>query len=268
MQVKRIFSFFSSFADCRVVLGGGVAYYYWHLDTVPVSGRKRFLNISRETEKKLGHSAFLNFGVKYRENTLPSNSKDVIAVEKVLKRISKSSGIEGFQDIRWNVLVVKSPIPNAFVLPGGYCVVFTGIFPICKNLDGLATVLAHEAAHVLARHGAEHLSMATVWLPFVLAFSHLFGVPFWTLNSMSKLLIELPNSRAHESEADAIGLMLMARACYSPQEAVEFWKRYSELTKGGAPAEFLSTHPANQTRIEQIQRLMPKAVAERVKNCT
>jgi predicted Zn-dependent protease len=157
------------------VLGGlGLGYYLVHREPVPITGRKRFLNLTRQHELRLGKTAFEQVQRESRKLIVQDNKK---TIEEILARLSKSSGIEGFKDTKWNVLVINNPTPNAFVLPGGYCVVFTGIFKVAKNVDGLATVLSHEAAHVLARHGAERVSKSFVLLPFLLLASAFFGIP-------------------------------------------------------------------------------------------
>ncbi len=157
------------------LLGGlSVGYYVVHREEVPITGRKRFLNLSRQNELRLGKSAFEQVERESRRSLVEDNKK---TIEQILSRLSRSSGIRGFEDTKWRVLVIDNPTPNAFVLPGGFCVVYTGIFKVAKNVDGLATVLSHEAAHVLARHGAERVSKSFVLLPLALFVSSFFGLP-------------------------------------------------------------------------------------------
>jgi predicted Zn-dependent protease len=155
---------------------------------------------------------------------------------------------------------------NAWCLPGGKVGVYTGLLPYARTDGELATVMAHEIAHAVARHGAERMSQqmvvetgsaivaGTVSEQNVEVAKVAYGVG-------SQLFVMLPYSRKHEFEADRIGLIYMARAGYDPREALTFWQRFAELSKG-APPEWLSTHPADTKRVEQIKQLLPEAEAE------
>lgn len=138
---------------------------------------------------------------------------------------------------------------NAFVLPGGKVFVFSGIFPVCRDNDGLAAVLGHEIAHNIAQHAAEKMSQMVLFQPvvWVLMYLDATGMTFGLGRVLGSLMIELgfmrPSSREQESEADHIGLMLMAEACYDPRGAIGFWERM-EKAQTGAPPEWLSTHPS------------------------
>ena len=140
--------------------------------------------------------------------------------------------------------MIDAPVANAFVLPGGKIFVFTGILPITQNDDGLAAVLGHELAHQFARHSAERMSrmailfLARFLLSFVTDTSLLFNQVILQLGVLN------PHSRTCESEADYIGLLFMAKACYDPEQAIEFWKRMKRKDHGAIP-EFLSTHPSS-----------------------
>ena len=163
--------------------------------------------------------------------------------------------------------MVKSKEVNAFCLPGGKMVVYTAILPVCETDAGLATVMGHEIAHALARHGAERMTqqkMAEIGV--AAASSTLGGVDprdrqrvMQVLNAGAQFGI-LRYSRRHESEADHIGLLLMATAGYDPREAVKFWERMSKLTGGKRTPEFLSTHPSHETRIRDLINWMPQAL--------
>lgn len=250
-----------------VILVGGATFYVINLDETEITHRKRFLIMSREQEERLGASVFTDVVRQNVKNILPSSHPDTIAVRKCLMRLVRRSEMESLQRLSWEVVVIRNDkTANAFVLPGGKVVVFTGIFPAARDEQGLATVLSHEVSHVLLRHGAERFSSNMVIASLLLAASAFFGVPISSLNMFSKLLLELPNSRLHELEADAVGLILMARACYKPAEAVAFWQRMDQLTKS-APPQWMSTHPANATRIQQVKDKLPEVLAERDQFC-
>ncbi len=163
---------------------------------------------------------------------------------------------------------------NAFCLPGGKVAVYTGILPIVQNENGLAVVMGHEIAHAIARHGAERMAQQKLVQLGTLAV----GVASADMDPRKRAAVMgalgvgaqygilLPFSREHESEADYMGLVYVARACYDPAEAPRLWERMSASSKG-APAEFMSTHPSNATRIHQFQTWMPEAQEVRAKSC-
>ncbi|KAJ9107304.1 hypothetical protein QFC21_000754 [Naganishia friedmannii] len=203
-----------------------------------------------------------------------------------------SRGGEKRKDIEWEVYVIKDDATkNAFVLPGthpfpplsapptrrlcmltssctmagGKIFVFTGILPVCKNDDGLASVLGHEVAHQVARHSAERMSSLKVL--FVLGYVlEALGLDVGFSRLLLTFLLQLPNSRKAESEADHIGIHLMARACFDPRESSRMWTRMSESEKtsgmggGAASVDFMSTHPANAKRIKALEKWMPEAL--------
>jgi predicted Zn-dependent protease len=193
-------------------------------------------------------------------------------VQKVGKRIAAVAG-KSLPTAQWEFVVFESSEANAFCLPGGKVGVYTGILPVTKDEAGLATVIGHEVAHAVARHGAERMSEAMVMQVGgeMLGAAMSSADPRWQAATAlaygvgTQVGRELPHSRAQESEADNIGLTYMARAGYDPQEAVKFWQRFAEYGKthggGGTPA-FLRTHPTDETRIQQLQELMPRAQAE------
>ncbi|KAA8569530.1 hypothetical protein EYC84_001151 [Monilinia fructicola] len=158
---------------------------------------------------------------------------------------------------------------NAFVIPGGKVFVFTGILPIAKTDDGLATILGHEIAHNLANHSGETMSKtAVIYMPLRILFRFLdeSGYTGGLGQILGSLALEfgmnLPASRNQEKEADHIGLMIMAKSCYNPQAAVGVWERMQAAEKN-APPEWLSTHPSNNNRITQMREWMSKAEAAR-----
>ncbi|MBI3357052.1 MAG: M48 family metallopeptidase, partial [Nitrospirae bacterium] len=172
---------------------------------------------------------------------------------------------------QWEVTVIKDDkTMNAFALPGGKIAVYTGIFPVAKTEAGLAAVMGHEVVHALARHGAERMSQGQLTNAALqvagVAVGASGGNPLLgqaamaALGAGAQVGVLLPFSRAHESEADYIGILLAADAGYDPQESVHLWERMERLSGGGGPAEFLSTHPGHETRIQQLKKWMPEAM--------
>ncbi|RME73589.1 MAG: M48 family peptidase, partial [Planctomycetota bacterium] len=168
----------------------------------------------------------------------------------------------------WEFRVIDAPdTVNAFCLPGGKVAFYTGILPICQNEAGVAVVMGHEVAHALARHGAERISQSLVLNLGIAAISAAASKDPETREEIAAALgvgtaltIALPFSRKQESEADYIGLMLMAKAGYDPREAPKFWKRMEAASNGEQPPEFLSTHPSHERRIEDLEDAMPEAM--------
>jgi predicted Zn-dependent protease len=158
-------------------------------------------------------------------------------------------------------------------LPGGKIVVYSGILPITKDEAGLATVMGHEVAHALANHGAQRMSAAQLQQLGAVGVAVATGSQSAEKQQMwqqyyglgSQVGVMLPFSRNHESEADMIGLTLMAIAGYNPENALTFWERMSSNKSGGAPIEFLSTHPSDATRIANLKKLIPEAKANAAK---
>jgi len=229
--------------------------------TVPLTGRHQLVLITPEEELSLGEEAYKK---TLKESKLSGDQSATAMVRRVGERIAKAANRP---DYKWEFNLVENKTPNAFCLPGGKVVVYTGILPFTKDETGLAVVMGHEVAHALARHGAERMSTGmlteiagqTAGMIFggenpetAKAVEQAFGIG-------SSVGVMLPFSRHQESEADKIGLLLMAQAGYDPRPATEFWKRMSQ-GKNGAPPEFLSTHPSDETRIKQIEGWMPDAV--------
>ncbi|KAJ3087324.1 hypothetical protein HK102_011357, partial [Quaeritorhiza haematococci] len=217
-------------------------------------------------EEMLSKQAYAEIMMQYGNAILPANHPYSRFVRKVAERIIKVSGMN---DLSWEVYVVNSPQRNAFVLPGGKIFVFTGILPIVGDEDGMAAVLGHEIAHQVARHSAEKLSYLKVLIFFQLVLS-LFMDPRLIFNRVFlEFGLMMPFSRKMESEADYIGLKLMAQACYDPRVAITMWERMKladKLGGGNANFEYLSTHPSHDTRIKKIQEWMPEAIETRDKS--
>jgi predicted Zn-dependent protease len=232
--------------------------------TEPVTGRKQFLVTGASQEVALGLSAFETLK---KETPLSKDATQRALLEKVGRRIAAVSGMTGAQ---WEFVLFESPQANAFCLPGGKVGVYTGILPVTRDEAGLATVIGHEVAHALARHGGERMSVAKgLELAGILGGQAMsqseYGPYFQQLYApVSQVAVALPHSRAQESSADEIGLVLMARAGYDPAAAVGFWERFAahNRSSGGQTPWFLRTHPLDQQRIARIPHLLPKAKAE------
>ena len=237
-------------------------------DTVPVTGRSQFNIMSTGQESQLGLTSFNQLK---KETPISKDPAANALVQKVGHRIAAVAD-KDMPGAQWEFVVFESKEANAFCLPGGKVGVYTGILPITKDESGLATVIGHEVAHAVARHGGERMSEAMVLqtggqiLGATLSSSdpRLQAAANTAYGLTSQVGVALPHSRAQESEADHIGLIYMARAGYDPRSAVAFWQRFSDFEKqqgGGTPA-FLRTHPTDATRIKQLQVWMPEALAQ------
>jgi predicted Zn-dependent protease len=191
---------------------------------------------------------------------------------RIVEAAKRSKYAEMARQFQWEVTVIKDDkTANAFALPGGKMAVYTGIFPMAKTEAGLAAVLGHEVVHALARHGAERMSqgqVANIGLQVVGAAVGMSSknpvlgqATMAALGVGTQVGVLLPFSRKHESEADYIGILLAADAGYDPQESVHLWERMEQQSGSGGSPEFLSTHPGHDTRIEQLKKWMPEAMA-------
>lgn len=232
--------------------------------TVPETGRRQFNFMSPGQEMQLG---FSEFDKMKKELPVSTNAAANAMLQRVGKRIAAVAPLEGAQ---WEFVLFESKEVNAFCLPGGKVGVYTGILPITKDEAGLATVIGHEVAHAVARHGGERISTAmglqmvglvvdaaTASSKYHSAFVAGYGLG-------SQLGVALPHSRMQESEADRMGLIYMARAGYDPEAAVGFWQRFADFNNkaGGQTPWFLRTHPLDETRIRDLQKWMPEAKAQ------
>jgi metalloendopeptidase OMA1, mitochondrial len=234
--------------------------------TVPETGRTQFNIVPHEQEMQLGISAF-----EEMKTELPV-SKDP-AVNALVQRVgARIAAVAELPDAQWEFVVFESQEPNAFCLPGGKIGVYTGILPITRDEAGMATVIGHEVAHAVARHGAERMSSQLA----LQAGGQILGVAAGGAQPItqqllgvaygvgSQLGVALPHSRRQELEADRIGLLYMARAGYNPEAAIGFWERFAEYSAraGRGTPWFLRTHPVDEDRILQIRQLLPEAMAE------
>jgi predicted Zn-dependent protease len=187
------------------------------------------------------------------------------AVEKYMSDHAISGRLRGY---KWEFNLVEDEQINAWCMPGGKVVVYTGILPVTNDETGLAVVMGHEIAHAIAEHGNERMSqqllqqVGAVGLMVAMKDEPAETQAIWlsVYGVGTTVGIMLPYSRTHESEADHLGLIFMAMAGYDPHEAPEFWKRMAAGKQGGSPPEFLSTHPSDQTRINDITAWIPEAM--------
>ncbi|KAK3327804.1 peptidase family M48-domain-containing protein [Cercophora scortea] len=256
-----------------IAFAGAVLFYFSHLETVPVSGRTRFNVYSNESIVQAGemqYQAMLYDLERQGARILPDYDPRTIRVKRVMTKLIPFSGMA---DQEWEIFVVDEPrVANAFVLPGGKVFVFSGILPIARNDSGLATILGHEIAHNLAEHVGERMSQAigtNLLLYSVIVLTSTVGLGILLSGWLGSRALEIafgnPMSRKQESEADYIGLMMMAEACYDPHEAARFWARMDQAAMEEVP-EWLSTHPSNENRIKKIQEWLPKALEKRAES--
>jgi len=241
--------------------------------TVPVTGRKS-LNLLPDSE--LLSMSLQQYDDVLKKSKLSNDPAKVHMVNRVGERIArateqffKEQGMESeIRNYKWEfTLIEDDKVANAWCMPGGKVAVYTGILPITQNDTGLAVVMGHEISHAIAKHGNERMSQGLLAQLGAVGLSAALSTHPSETNQIfmaayglgANVGVLLPYSRIQESEADHIGLILMAKAGYDPREAVPFWKRMNE--KGGSrPPEFLSTHPAPETRIKDIDAEIPEAM--------
>lgn len=232
--------------------------------TAPITGRNQLLFLPEEQEVTMGVTAFQEVVGSEKPST---NQQYVTLVNQVGQRIA---AVSGRPDYQWEFRVFASPQQNAFCLPGGKVAVYEGILPICQNEAGLAVVMSHEIAHALARHGGERISQNYVVegaRNVISRVSKTYAeqqtdtiLKFYGIGSQYGYILR--HSRKHESEADHIGIILMARAGYDPEEAPRFWQRFANSNQGQQPLELFSTHPSDQRRAQDLAALLPDARQE------
>ncbi len=227
--------------------------------TVPITGRQQLMLLSEPEETQMGLTAYREILSK---ETLSRDRRVNALVQRVGKRIAAVSNRPNYQ---WEFRVIEKDTANAFALPGGKVAVHTGILKFTQSEAGLAVVMGHEVAHALARHGAERLSRTNAANALIGLGTAVVGVQspavMQAIRAAYGVGIELPFGRGQESEADRIGLILMAKAGYDPREAIPFWQRMAAAKGGKGPPQFLSTHPSGETRIRQLREWMPEALS-------
>ena len=254
----------------KIIALGIVVVFLVQCSTVPITGRKRLNFVS---DAQVLPASFAQYKGFLAENKLSTNTNKSNQIKRVGKKISeavdrfmRANGMTSeANSYKWEFNLVEDNTLNAWCMPGGKVVFYTGILPVCANEDGVAAVMGHEVAHAFAKHGQERMSTGRL--------QQLGGaaVALGTANSKnaqvfnmayglgSQVGVMLPFSRSHETEADKLGLVFMLMAGYNGKEAAEVWVRMSQISKGKAPAEFMSTHPSNQTRIKTLRAYLPEA---------
>lgn len=224
----------------------------------PLTERKQLILIPEQSEIQLGAQAFSKI---IKEAKISRDKTIVEKVKKVGLRIAKAAGRH---DYKWEFVVIKDSTVNAFCFPGGKIGIYTGILPYIKNDDELAVVISHEVAHAITRHGAERMSRILLAQLGGLALSLILDIEspavFEALMRAYGVATEvgviLPFSRKQELEADLIGVSLMRKAEYNPYAALDFWKRMKQGRQGKEPPVYLSTHPADDERIAQLEKIL------------
>lgn len=254
----------------------GVYYYFSHQSVVPLTGRKQLVDISHEQEMALGLQSYQQ--ILANERVVDPKTREAEMVREIATRLIRAvhaldpKADPGFE---WEANLIASEQANAFALPGGKIAVYTGLFPVAANADGLAVVMGHEIAHAIARHGAERMAYQKLTQIGSMAAGVAVGdmspqtqrAVMGALGAGAKFGVLLPFSRDHESEADHMGLMFAAAACFDPREAPKLWQRMG-ASGGARPSEFASTHPSHETRIRQLNEWMPAALEVYAKFCS
>jgi predicted Zn-dependent protease len=227
----------------------------------PYTHRNQVVIFSPQQELQMGYQSAQQILQKERVSNDPRLNA---VVKRVGMKIARAAAQPGYQ---WQFFVIDKDVPNAFCLPGGKVFVYSGLFRAVQNEDQLATVIGHEVAHAIARHGAERMSMIQLGrMGKQIATQAIGGGKYANIINQAYGAGEtfgmvLPFSRKFEYEADEIGLYLMTKAGYNPREALRFWQNMMRLTQNKRkPPEFLSTHPADSHRIERLKKLIPKAL--------
>jgi predicted Zn-dependent protease len=220
----------------------------------PVTGRSQLIVLPESQDAQLGLDAYQQILAESKISNDPELNR---RVQEVGRRIA---AVSPHPEWDWQFTVIENDEPNAFALPGGKVGVNTGLFQVAKNDDQLAAVIAHEVAHAIARHGAERMSQQVLMQAGLAGLGLATDQTYAALAAQAAtLVVILPYSRTQEAEADHIGLFYMAEAGYDPREAIALWQNF-ESYGGERPPEFLSTHPAPGSRIENLQRLLPEVM--------
>ncbi len=241
---------------------------------VPVTGRRQLNLVGESTLMGMASTQYADF--LSQNQPLPASDQRVQQVRGIGNKLAAAASAylrdnnaaDRVENFEWEFNVVDDNSINAWAMPGGKVVVYTGILPVTQNTEGLAVVMGHEIAHAIARHGNERMSQALALQGAGMTLEVLTqekpGVArdiFMQSMGIGGQLGMLAYSRRHESEADRMGLIFMAMAGYDPREAPKFWQRMSDASQGQArPPELLSTHPSDQTRMQDLEKYMSEAL--------
>lgn len=241
--------------------------------TNPFTGKKTLALIPNS---QLFPTSFAQYNQVLSEGKVVTGTQQSEMIKRVGQRIAvaaerwlNANGKPGYlNDYKWEYNLIQEDVVNAWCMPGGKIAFYTGILPVAENETAIAVIMGHEVAHALANHGQQRMSAGMLQQVGAVAgnvaikdeqtrnaFNQYYGVG-------SQVGLMLPFSRSHETEADRIGLYLTAIAGYNPEEGAQLWKRMAQASGGQAPPEILSTHPANESRIDNLTALAPQAKAE------
>ena len=261
----------------------GGCYYLSNRSVDPYTGETVLIDasIGPEQERAMGLQAYQE--ILSQERPLPRSDQTSQQIQEIARRliakvpevtaeVAAGYGLpapDHWKSFEWDVNVIPSEQANAFCLPGGKMAVYTGLIPVAQTQDAMAVVMGHEIAHALLRHGAQRMSQQKLAQIGQMAGAASGLDPQQQQMAMAAMGYGylLPYARAHETQADEIGLMLAAAACYDPREAIGLWERMGQASGGQAPPEFMSTHPSGSTRIARLQQLMPRALEFRKAYC-
>ena len=256
-----------------VLTAAATAVLAWSCSSVPITGRHQLSLVPESEMQQMSYAQYDTFLMTHKLSTNKSDTEMVKrigtriqhAVESYMSSHNQQSALNGY---KWEFNLVEDKQVNAWCMPGGKVVVYTGILPVTKDEPSLAVVMGHEIAHAVARHGSERMSQGLLaqglgtGLDAALANNSTLNkqIAATAFGIGAQYGALLPFSRQQESEADHLGLIFMAMAGYDPHAAVPFWQRMAESSGGGKPPEIMSTHPSDETRIANLQKLMPEAM--------
>jgi len=269
-----------------LLLFAGYAAFSWFgsRETDPYTGEDARYGATPAEESQLGAQAYQQvLGEAQSQGALlPSDNPTSQQIRQIAQRLvarvpqvaadlaaMNNQPAPDLSSYQWDVNVIQSDEANAFCLPGGKIAVYTGLIPVTQNADAMAVVMGHEIAHALQRHGAQRMAQQKLVQMGQMAVG-VAGVDPSVMSAIGAGMqygLVLPYGRSHESQADKVGLMLAAAACFNPQEAIPLWERMGKLGGGQRPPEFASTHPDPANRIQQLQQWMPQAMQFYEKYC-
>lgn len=257
----------------NIIVSACVTLLFLSCATNPFTGKQTMAFVSND---QLFPAAFQQYNQVLSESKVIKGTAKSEMITRVGQRIAiaaerylNANGHQGYlNDYKWEYNLIESETVNAWCMPGGKIAFYTGILPVAENETGIAAIMGHEVAHALANHGQQRMSAAYIQQGVAVAGNiilesdeniDIYNQAYGIASNVGGML---PFSRAHETEADKIGVYLMAIAGYNPDEAAELWKRMDAMSNGQAPPEMLSTHPANESRIQNLTALAPHAKAE------